>query len=107
MKHLKKFEIISNNISIGDYVLVKYRTIKDNALLKQLSNFINNTIGIVVKINDSDIYVKFENIPNNLILFFSHTNFESTKCILKYNIIDFSKTKEDLELKIQTQKFNI
>lgn len=104
MKYLKQFEE-KNKLSIGDYVLChtkgQYVNNSDETI-----NFINNNVGRYIKYSrgyDLKYGVKYENIPFNLeknldldLLWFD-----------KHEIIDYSDNKEELELKLAANKFNI
>ena len=110
MKYLKKFEhkIISKPVSEGDYIIAKING-NDN-----VAKFINNNIGQIVLINigPSWLSVTYENVPDIIIDYF--TVIEDKKNTFLYNytihigdVIDFAKTKEELELQLSTNKFNI
>jgi hypothetical protein len=107
MKYLKNFEINNNKtISIGNYVLMNYKP--SHKLLINLSEFINNTIGVVINVSDDRIYVKYYNIPIKLKHFFKKINNNEDVMSLYYNdIIYFANTKEELEFKISTNKYNL
>lgn len=107
MKYLKTFEINNNNkISIGDFVLMNYKP--SHKLLINLSEFINNTIGVVINVSDDRIYVKYYNIPIKLKHFFKKiNNIEDVMSMYYSDIIDFANTKEELEFKISAKKYNL
>jgi len=110
MKYLKTFESETNSrIKKGDYVLMKYTNITNIKLLTGLSDFICNTIGIVYKtdIKYSSIYVKYDNVPDNIKRYFTVIGDVYVKNFVTDQIVDFSKSKKLLIVKMQTIKFNI
>jgi len=106
MRYIKEFEKKTNvEISRGDYVLMNYTP--SHKTLIDLSNFINNTIGIVSKISDDFIYVKYDAVPITLQRFFDKTNEINCRMMYIEDIVDFAKSKEELELKLQANKYNL
>lgn len=128
MKHLKYFESIIEEPQIGDYVLCKeekyvhphadmydcwYPTSDDtrihDAINKSVREFINTNFGQIVSmviINDKQelgFRVKYENIPEYIKTQFTHGH----RAMKKTEIIEFAPTKEDLEAKISSKKYNL
>lgn len=129
MKHLKKFNENTSKPKIGDYVLIE--TDSSN---KKIVDFINNTIGKIIHIDDNkidiwgnisigDILVKYDNVPfnrgsANINWFIElNPNIEDT-CVRHYGIqygrhfhpnriVEFGKTREELEIKLQAKKYNL
>jgi hypothetical protein len=93
---------------IDDYILVKYLYSSDPNYLSELKNFLDNTIGILNDIDINEILVRYDNVPNNLKIFFKKTNkVFYTKPFEKKSIVCYSKNKEDLEKILMANKFNI
>ena len=110
MKHLKTFENIKKP-QVGDYVLC-YEDAKDH----NLKEFINNNIGKISIIRDKGSYIEcnytieYENIPS--IISNRFTNFKkgdkkNERNMREEEIIFFSKNKEDVELYMQANKYNL
>lgn len=107
MKYLKSYENFKDKPKVGDYVLM--RTDSRNI---EYRNFLKNNIGQITNMSDYLVTVKYENVPTNLIKlkifnwnksdggFYYHT-FNINKMLV------FSDTPDDLELKIDTNKYNL
>lgn len=98
MKYLKKFEqYTKNDIEIGDFIIVSPSKMGQKKFTKLLSG-----IGIVKKIYNDIIIVEYDtNIEDG---------FLSTKTLIriKYNeIIHSAKTKDELEIKLASNKYNL
>jgi hypothetical protein len=111
MKYIKKFESILNKIEKGDYALFHYDKLAEYSyntkLTPELKSFINDNIGIVdiVSVEGNNwIYVIYDNVPYNLLHKFNNG---SGILLDKDALVDFSKSKEDLEDKISAKKFNL
>jgi len=104
MKYIKTYED-QKKLKIGDYVIChttsKYVWNSDETI-----NFINANVGRYIKYSrtyDLKYGVKYENMPsfleNNLdldLLWFD-----------RYEIFEYSDNKEELEIKLQTKKYNL
>lgn len=113
MKHLKTFES-NSQYNVDDYVLINYNT-KHKALLK-LKNFVDNTIGKIVFMNDTSVIVQYSNIPDKLKHFFDDKIVDNNKI---KNSVFFWKNEitikrlategeiEKYKLNVITKKFNI
>ena len=107
MKYIKTFENIENLPEIDDWVIMK--TLSSHNIVK---NFINNTIGEVVNLDKTniqniDITVMYYDIPED---FKKLMNVDSDVYVREFRsnqIVEFAKTKEELELKLQSNKYNI
>lgn len=105
----KVFENINNIPDIGDYIKVNLTDYFGDFSLECI-NFINNNIctnvNYIFNTNNqiSAIRVKFYNIPEN-----SKTKFDKNDTIrLRLDAIQgFGKTIEELELKLNSQKYNL
>lgn len=108
MKHLKTYEAINITPEVGDYVIA-------NSIYasKKLQSFFNSNIGqIIEKVKDvnkksPDIilykvyYDPYEVEPNNVILDDNSWLFDVDE------ILHISKNKEDLELILSANKYNL
>jgi len=94
MKYIKKFESINDNEpEVGDYAVVKLGI--DNISEKPLEKYIGKII-VNMKLCDDSYRIQFfidDEIKN--------------WWVSKYEIVDFSKNKEDLEYLIDVNKYNL
>ena len=93
------------DLKIGDYVIMKTWNIK-------LKKFLNQNVGEIVKFNDEmeSVFVKYNNIPEDLQVFFSCENpeiFDQTREFNIPQIVKISNNKEELEMFLNTNKYNI
>lgn len=107
MKHLKTYEIIKNNDpQIEDYVICRVLYIS-NDKLKNLLNFIENNIGLIVGLDTSSyntrFVVEYDNIPKEIKNYFKSNVFFFSK----EEIVKWSKSKKDLEIYIDANKYNL
>ena len=118
MKYLKKFENVEeeSDIEIGDYVLVNIESVRNTT--PEYFTFMNNNVGIFLKeeVNNwNDFLIGYENIPpENIRSNFLEKDYTRkykkvyyAKCIVSSNVIEFSKSKEELQLKLNVKKYNI
>ncbi len=115
MKYIKKFEEIDQDKNdepqIGDYVICD-DTFSDD---KQLLDFIKNNMGQIIPIdyddsidkNHFDYLVKYENIPYALISRFFRFYNDTSRPMKREEIIYYSPNKEDLEIIITQNKYNL
>jgi len=111
MKYIKKFENIKDEPKVGDYVLMK-----SSMQNKEMTDFIDNTIGKIIKIeikyHFNTVSVEYEDIPMEIASLFGYENYNLNHNIgfrefLYSSIIDYSENKEDLEYKIKAKNFNL
>ena len=120
MKYIKKFENINELPNIGDYILIHSTAADVN-----VRNFVNNTIGVVVGINyskpgkwghtsEEQIVVKYENAPAEIQSYFrkpskitSNYKNEFLRNYYPEQIVEYGKTKEEVELKIASNKYGL
>jgi len=109
MNHLKTFEKLNENEpEVGDYILAKWKNAADD---HPANIFVANNIGKLIKI-EIDKYdvvfflVKYNNIPKELELYKSMNNNTSFE-LKKEDLIKWSKNEEDLEMILQSNKFNL
>lgn len=114
MKHLKTYE---NNIDYpdeGDKILMHTY---ENPKNKEYVNFINNNIGEVLFVTDNPnhrkIFVKYDDIPKDILEQFSYdlgeyyNSFDFTFSISKHKYFTYGKTLDELQMKLDKNKFNI
>ena len=106
MKYIKQFENISKDPKVGDYVICE----EGNPELKE---FIENNIGQICRIYTEKYnpiypkyYIKYDNIPDDL-KGFSILNGIKVRIIFSHNILFYSNSIEELELKISANKYNL
>jgi len=109
MKYLRNFENLSEP-QIGDYVICNSESL--NSI--ELSNFILTTLGKIVDINDDGgylkYYVKYENIPNSISIFFYDLFGLKNDNIRRFNkkdIIVHSSDKKTVEAFLIANKFGL
>lgn len=112
MKYIKKFENEKKLPKVGDYILIKSKYVEG-----VFNEFFKYNIGIVVRKGYLYWKVKFNNIPQHLKSRKLKNEFKSdeeskiyNKCtwtIYEDEIIDFSENKEDLEMKLTANKYNL
>ena len=131
MKYIKLFEEIDNKPEVGDYVIcVEF----DSGLsgLEKFNHFLSNNIGKIIFIatgqnhDDIEYYVTFDNPPEDILDYAFYTkrlryinnidkdeyemvNDEYTNITEMdgQNIIHCSKNKEELEIKLAGNKYNL
>jgi len=111
MKYIKEYETIENQLNDGDYVICYYDKLARYAyhaeLTDELKEFINNNVGrinIVSRVQYTWIDVSYENIPYNLMNKFSDIN---SILLTKDAVVDTSPDKEELEVKLSANKYNL
>jgi len=120
MKYLKKFEDLQEVPKVGDYVLI----ITDSSN-EHFKEFINNTIGVLEHIikhkpdiwgNESEdsVSIKYENVPPMIKDMFYLSPFitkdygrQGFREFDIKKIVAFAKTKEELEIKLSANKYNL
>jgi len=109
MKIFKFYENIEDELTVGDYILMKIDI--HNSMLKYdkiIEHFINNTIGEVFRFNiDKGVIVSYENVPNDIKSYFSNKNDLYFRNFDIDRIVEYGKTIEELKMKLETKKFNI
>jgi len=108
MKHLKTYESDETEPQVGDYVICYEPSIN-------LKAFIENNIGQIDKINiellghiNSKIYyVKYDNMPEELLIKHKGMLVDNNRAVFKEEILHISKYKEDLEPYISSKKYNL
>jgi len=80
--YIKKFENLTDEPKIGDYVICK---IKDYLGLR---DFMNDNIGKIIKIkysNKMNYGIQYENIPNDICSYFKYENDDSRYVTMNYH----------------------
>jgi len=116
MKYLKTFEQKELDYEVGHYVLltedISILGLKKN-ILDKLNQYLKTTIGKIYHIrdhynsNEIQIEVSYNNIPDDLKLFFYETGYGEMVFIFKENQIQISPSKIDLKLYLKAKKYNI
>jgi predicted metal-dependent hydrolase len=107
MKYIKSYEA-QKKLQVGDYV--KFNTpLEDED--ERLNDFLNDNIGLIIQYIDRlEIYkVQFDNI-DNLSEYFKHKflNGSNYRFFSKKGLLPLTKKElNQMELKIQTNKFNL
>lgn len=115
MKYLKSFEVLDkysiNNkdytifdLKIGYYVKANY----GNAMEKEVRDFLDKNIGIIVNINrNKNIFqVEYVNVPENIKEYFDEAGYLRLLFDIS-GLIEYAPTKEELELKLTYNKYNL
>lgn len=110
MRYIKTYEQ-NIELEVGDYVIIDY------GLEGTVKDFLVNSIGKLVEILPPELkYGKFENPyliryenipPNTMPVFIKLTDTIGDKRVSKKQIKHSSKNKEDLEVILNANKFNI
>jgi len=97
-----------NDPKVGDYVLIDSTT-------EVILNFVRNNPGKIIKLNYNDnitlssITVEYYNVPDTIRSYFRYIpdNNIQARLFYVYQILEIGSTLEELELKMQTNKFNL
>ena len=100
MKYIKHYEDLKITPQIGDYVISASNPKEETVDIK---TFLLNNIGQIVSIinNGARIRLKYENVPSNLL------NEDDTWWIDVEDILHHSSNKEELEIKLTANKYNL
>lgn len=119
MKYIKTYERINiRNIKIGDYILSNFIYGAAIGGDHYWPNYINNSIGQVVNIYNKVIVTKylvpesiynemFDNVDNRRYIYIENNNYYIDMSFNRDNIKYFSSNKEELELKLAANKYNV
>lgn len=121
MKHLKLYEELNRRIDIDDYVLVHdiyHNFCSDYSdICKEIYNFISNNPGkirriINLKSEHREYMIDYDNVPENIKSAFKerYVNKKYNQLYMTYTkqeIIFSSKNKNDVEIFLQTKKYNL
>lgn len=123
MKYIKRFENIEDVPKVGNFVLISMN--RSNSVIKfggiemprynKIKDFVTHNIGKIVNIrlkivdefynkSAGDLRVEYDNIPKDIQSWFSKDN---KRAFSVDQIVEFGKTKEELEEKLMTKKYNI
>lgn len=118
MKYIKIYEDVSDEPKEGDYVICNRLTITtskdDDETLDILEKFLENNIGKVLNIigKRNQLYVIFyKNVPKRIELYFRKIDFFKKPTynifMIRDEIVNFAKSKDELKLKMSTKKYNL
>jgi len=97
MRYIKKFENMSNDPQIGDYIIVK----SDMFMKGEYSIFLDNNIGIISDVQKNIVVVDFYNYPG-------YKNDEKSSRVFNIKeILYYSPNKQDLEAILVSKKYNL
>lgn len=108
MKHIKTYENDKFDLEIGDYVVCAEQT-TDSKLLKMfisqnIGKYIRNISGLEHSENNKFPYlIQYENYPEELLEYFTHSGITMGK----NEILNWSKTKKELEPYVVANKYNL
>jgi len=124
MKYLKKYEEIEeatylSEAQIGDYVICYDETFIDHYdpyVDKIMNEFLENNVGKIIDYNSEKYHydhniryiVKYQDIPEEIEKYFVYNNgIRSVRGFRRKEILYSSKDKEELEILIATNKYNL
>ena len=84
---------------MGDYAIITIEDIVD----KELDNFFKNNIGKITEFEDNLVVVKYDNLSELL----NNIEDNNNVTIFPEEILYWSKDKKELELLLQTNKYNL
>jgi len=105
MKHLKIYKELSEP-EIGDYVICNWRNADDE---HEANIFIRNNIGQIINIikySMNSHIIRYDNIPADLHMYTAASDSTAFR-LARQDILKFSKNREELEMYINLNKFNI
>ena len=100
MKYLKTYENYDDGPQVGDYVIVDPYCVDINIV----QEFFKIAVGQLVKIvpNERLYYVQFDNVPID-----AHRYICDPDPFRRKSFIAWGKTKEDAEMMLQANKYNL
>jgi intein/homing endonuclease len=123
MLFIKKYEKFnSDRLKVGDYVICEENLDSNSEIYKLLREFISNNVGQIVSdnfemLNSLDLYpddkdieyrVTYPNIPPEIDVYFANIDGKAdTRLMKRCEILYFSSSKEEMELKLFSMKYNI
>jgi len=115
MRHIKTYENTIDNPKLGDYVICFEKLDIDNDDdNNDYMEFLSNNIGKIVLIDyyrgnsiKFDYLVEYNNIPKKLTVYFQDYDIPNTRPMDIDEIVEFSESKEDLVMKITSNKYNL
>ena len=109
MKYIKTFEKLDRTIKKGDYAIINFDTTNP-----EVTDFFKNNICKIIDVRKGShhkwIQFGYENVPDELIEWFNKKSGKYYIYHIDLNICDvqkYSKNKEELELELQANKFNL
>lgn len=115
MKYLKQYEELNQkDPEIGDYVICSERYMNNNFTEEENINyeFLENNVGRYVKFQTGNYLIQYENIPPRIKDYYNHdddmTNtIPNVRRMHRNEIVVFSPNKEELEILMAQNKFNL
>jgi hypothetical protein len=123
MLFIKKYEKFNNDRpKVGNYVICEENLGSSSGIYKLLLEFISNNVGQIVSDNvrdlnfsemefsekDIDYRVEYFNIPPEISQFFNIVDdVRGNRLMRRHEILHFSSSKEEMELKLVSMKYNI
>ena len=105
MKYIKTFESLDGP-QVGDYVVCE-----EGIGINELCDFINNTVGKIIKIDKSVLFtyiVKYENIPQDFKIYFNiFGSLDNSRGYSTNELLFWSKNKKDVEEYLMSKKYNL
>ena len=109
MKYIKKYDDVNySKPEVGDYILIK-----SGSKFEDVENFIDYNIGKIVKLNEFLVHVVYKDVPSIIRSYFLDNiydfsdEYEYLYDFYLWKIVAFSKNKEDLELILNSNKYNM
>lgn len=119
MKYLKTYEKLKSSDDyhqnmtyddvpkVNDFVICNIKNADhDSEDTVEFKKFVNNNIGHIILVNNHRLITHYENIPNEISSYFTYNGGDSTHLYL-HEIKYFSDKKEDLEVIINSKKYNL
>jgi len=113
MKHIRKFNE-KRRLKTGDYVLVKLDTYTQSTdRIIQAKEYINTHIGKLININNTrldDVRIEYRDVPEHIRSYFGTSNKDENAYYRSVDIdkiVEFGSTPEELEVFLQSKKFNL
>ena len=119
MKYLKLFEELKNIPrpagwelpQVDDYIICR----EDTSTKDDIKDFIHNNVGQIVSKEPTDalyisyLYVTYDNIPQEFKVrgIFAQKNYQYVRLFSKEEIVFFSSNKEDCEVYLAMNKYNL
>jgi len=111
MKHLKIYEKYYK-LEIGDYVICWDYYLRNNDDYKNINDFLKNNVGQIIDITNKlttgveNYVVQYDNIPYNLNKY-TTSFYKSSIPMTSKDILQYSKDKSELEIMINSNKYNL
>jgi hypothetical protein len=119
MKYIKLFEDIDNNLhdlQVGDYVICYCSDPDRDFDADSINSFLSNSIGLVFEPSSNyeesflkkqgyfKYPVKYDNVPDDMLNYFNSSDY---RYMYFKEILHWSSNREDLEIYLDINKYNI